>query len=356
MQTRRNFIRDTSLLTAGSVAATALTNEVAAQNQATTSLPKPELAMPKSEKRGEMIYRALGETGEMVSIVGLGGAHIGFQKEPDESVRLIRMALDNGINFLDNCWDYNGGESEVRMGRALQDGYRDKAFLMTKIDGRTKDSAAKQIDESLKRLQTDHIDLMQIHEIIRLEDPDVCFADGGTMDAMREAQKAGKIRFIGFTGHKDPIVFARMLDVAKAHDTKFDTAQMPINVMDAHFRSFTRDIVPRLVAENIGVLGMKCFGGGAIMRFLNENNAVAKPIELLHYAMSQPVSVVITGCQNEELVQQAIQAGRTFAPMSVTQQNALLAKTREAALTGRYEKFKTTQNFDGTAKNPQWLG
>ena len=353
MKTRRNFIRDTSLLTAGSVATSALPREVLAQN---TAPLMPELAMPKSEKRGEMIYRALGATGEMVSIVGLGGAHIGSQKDPDESVRLIRMALDNGINFLDNCWDYNGGESEVRMGRALQDGYRDKAFLMTKIDGRTKDSAAKQIDESLKRLQTDHIDLMQIHEIIRLEDPDVCFAPGGTMDAIREAKQAGKIRYIGFTGHKDPLVFARMLDVAKAHETKFDTAQMPINVMDAHFRSFTRDIVPRLVAENIGVLGMKCFGGGAIMRFLNDNQDVAKPIDLLHYAMSQPVAVVITGCQNEELVQQAIQAGRTFAPMSAPQQNALLAKTREAALTGRYEKFKTTQNFDGTAKNPQWLG
>ena len=212
---------------------------------------------PGASKSGEMIYRVLGRTGEKVSAIGLGGHHIGRPRDAAEGIRIIRSAIDRGITFLDNCWDYHDGESERRMGDALRDGYRKRAFLMTKFDGRTKASTASQIDESLRRLETDTIDLMQYHENIRMEDPDRFFAPGGPVEALLEAKKAGKIRYIGFTGHKDPAVHLRMLDVAAAHGFHFDACQMPLNVMDAHFRSFGREVVPRLVKEGIGVLGMK---------------------------------------------------------------------------------------------------
>jgi aryl-alcohol dehydrogenase-like predicted oxidoreductase len=301
-----------------------------------------------------MPYRALGRTGEQVSLIGLGGHHIGTQKDEADSIRLVHAALDGGINFLDNCWDYNEGQSEIRMGKALAGGRRDKAFLMTKIDGRTKESAARQIDESLKRLQTDRVDLMQIHEVIRMEDPDRIFGRNGTMEALLEAKQAGKIRFIGFTGHKDPIVHQRLIEVARKNNFTFDAAQMPINVMDANFRSFARDNVPTLLREGTAVLGMKTFGGGPVLRYVRANN-VATPIELLHYSMSQPVSSVITGCDSMPILEQALQAARTFQPMPPAQQAMLIEKVRSAALDGRYERFKTSDVFDGTAKNPQWL-
>jgi len=300
-----------------------------------------------------MIYRTLGSTGEKVSALGLGGYHIGKPElSEDESIRLIRAALDRGMNFLDNCWDYNGGVSEVRMGNALRDGYRQKAFLMTKIDGRTKDSATQQIDQSLSRLQTDHVDLMQFHEVIRLEDPDRIFAAGGAMEAMLAAKQAGKVRYIGFTGHKDPYVHLRMLEMAKAHNFHFDAVQMPLNVMDAHFRSFREQVVPVLVREKIGILGMKCFGDHYI---LNSNTGV-KPIECLHYCLNLPVSVQITGIDSVQILDQAFEAARTFRPMSEQQVAALLARTTQAAATGQFELYKTTSHFDGTAHNPSYLG
>ena len=300
-----------------------------------------------------MIYRTLGSTGEKVSALGLGGYHIGKPElSEDESIRLIRAALDRGMNFLDNCWDYNGGVSEVRMGNALRDGYRQKAFLMTKIDGRTKDSATQQIDQSLSRLQTDHVDLMQFHEVIRLEDPDRIFAAGGAMEAMLAAKQAGKVRYIGFTGHKDPYVHLRMLEMAKAHNFHFDAVQMPLNVMDAHFRSFREQMVPVLVRKKIGILGMKCFGDHYI---LNSNTGV-KPIECLHYCLNLPVSVQITGIDSVQILDQAFEAARTFRPMSEQQVAALLARTTQAAATGQFELYKTTSHFDGTAHNPSYLG
>jgi predicted aldo/keto reductase-like oxidoreductase len=236
------------------------------------------------------------------------------------------------------------------MGKALLDGYRDKVFLMTKIDGRTRDAAARQIDESLRRLRTDRVDLMQVHETIRLEDPDRVFAEGGTMEALVAARQAGKIRFIGFTGHKDPAVHNRMLDTAKAHGFRFDTVQMPLNVMDAHFRSFEREVLPRLVHDRIGVLGMKSMGNGILLE-----SDTAKPIECLHYALNLPTSVVITGIDRMEILDQAIEAARTFAPMDRAAVRALLARTATAAATGRYEQFKTSDRFDSTAKHPEWL-
>lgn len=309
------------------------------------------LAMAQLSAAGPDIpYRPLGSTGVKVSILGVGGYHIGSPAE-DVGIRIVRTALDSGVNFLDNCWDYHDGGSEVRMGKALRDGYRQKAFLMTKIDGRTKQAAAKQIDESLKRLQTDHIDLMQIHEVIRLEDPDRCFAPGGTIEALEEARKAGKVRFIGFTGHKDPLVHLRMLDTAKQHNFHFDAVQMPLNVMDAHFRSFSHNVVPRLVEEKIGVLGMKPIGSGIILE-----SHTATPVECLHYAMSLPTSTVINGMDSMELLKQGLNAARTFKPLGKTEMAALLQKTAAAAADGKFEKFKTTAMFDGTAHNPQWLG
>ncbi|PYT32664.1 MAG: aldo/keto reductase, partial [Acidobacteria bacterium] len=272
-------------------------------------------------------------------------------KDAGEGIRIIRRALDRGMNFLDNCWDYHDGESEIRMGRALRDGYRQKAFLMTKFDGRTKESTARQIDESLRRLQTDRIDLMQYHENIRMEDPDRFFAPRGSLEALLEAKKAGKIRYIGFTGHKDPAVHLRMLDVAAEHKFHFDACQMPLNVMDAHFRSFGHQVVPRLVKEGIAVLGMKPMGDGNVLK-----SGTVTPIECLQYALTLPTSVVINGCESMERLDQAFEAARTFKPLSQAAISKLLAKTEQAAMTGKYEPFKTTAQFDGTAHHPEWMG
>src|ERR1700680_1944701 len=299
-----------------------------------------------------MVYRKLGRTGDKVSAIGLGGHHIGIPQDPDVGIRVIRHAIDRGITFMDNCWDYHGGESERRMGKALCDGYREKVFLMTKFDGRTRKSTAQQIDESLQRPPTDHVDLIQYHENIRLEDPDRFFAPDGPLEALLEAKKAGKIRFIGFTGHKDPAVHLRMLELAAANKFRFDSCQMPLNVMDAHFRSFTHQVVPKLVEQGIGVLGMKPLGMGNVLK----SGSGVTATECLHYALSLPTSVVINGCDSMERLEQAFHAVRTFKPMSEPQLQAIVSKTREAAMTGRFEPFKTTMQFDGTAQHPEWMG
>ncbi len=309
------------------------------------------IATPSSTKRGEMLYRTLGRTNEQVSLIGLGGHHIGRPKEEQEGIKLIQSAIDSGINFMDNCWDYHNGSSEIRMGKALQKGYREKVFLMSKIDGRTKKAAAQQIDESLKRLQTDRIDLMQHHEIIRMEDPDRIFAVGGAQEAMLEAQKAGKIRYIGFTGHKDPVVHLRMLEIAAQNNFRFDAVQLPLNVMDTHFRSFEKQVLPVLLKDGIGVLGMKALGDRIILQ-----SKTVTPIECLHYVMNLPVATVITGFEKMDILAQAVEAARTFKPLSREQVTALRQRTAQAAAKGEYEKFKTSDQFDGTAKNPAWLG
>jgi predicted aldo/keto reductase-like oxidoreductase len=297
-----------------------------------------------------MIYRKLGSTGERVSAIGVGGAHLAKPSE-QEAIAIVRSALDRGITFLDNCWDYSNGECEVRMGKALRDGYRQKAFLMTKFDGRTREAAAQQIDQSLQRLQTDHIDLIQYHENIRLDDADRFFAEGGALEAVNAAKQAGKVRYIGFTGHKDPLVHERMLEVAKLHSFHFDSCQMPLNPMDAHFRSFANNVVPKLVEQGIAVLGMKSMGSGDLLK----SNTVT-PLECLHYALNLPTSVVITGCDSMKILDQAFEAARTFQPLTESEVIAILDKTRAAALTGKFERFKTTNTYDGTIKNPQWMG
>jgi len=310
------------------------------------------LAANAQTKSNGMIYRTLGKTGEKVSAIGLGGYHIGPPVTPEDGIRIIRTAVDRGMNFLDNCWDYHDGESERRMGQALRDGYRDKVFLMTKFDGRTKKSTAQQIDESLQRLQTDHVDLMQYHENIRMEDPDRFFAADGPLEALLEAKKAGKIRYIGFTGHKDPAVHLRMLEVAAQHNFHFDSCQMPLNVLDGAFRSFAHQVVPKLVEQGIGVLGMKPLANG----FMFKTGVDVSAIDCLHYALSLPTSVVINGCDSMERLDQAFHAIETFKPLTHQQMEALIAKTQAVALTGKCEPFKTTQIFDGTAMNPSWMG
>jgi len=301
--------------------------------------------------RNGIPYRKLGRTGEEVSIVGLGGFHIGQKPTEEEAIRIVRTALDQGINFLDNCWDYNGGESEVRMGKALSGGgYRERTFVMSKIDSHSKAGAARQIDESLRRLQTDHIDLMQFHEVIRPDDPERIFAPGGSFEAMLEAKKAGKIRFIGFTGHKHPDIHLHMLEVAATQLFRFDTVQMPLNVMDAHYESFGRKVLPRLVEQEIGVLGMKPIGSGRIL-----NSKTVEATECLHYAMNLPTSVVITGCDSLEILEQALAAARSFRPLNQQQVDDLLVRTAPAAPAGKFEGYKSSHEFDGTIQHPEWL-
>jgi predicted aldo/keto reductase-like oxidoreductase len=318
--------------------------------------PRPnrfkEKPMSAREQLSAIPYRVLGNTGQRVSAIGIGGWHLGLPHVDEQlSIRIVRRAIDAGVNFMDNSWDYNDGASETRMGKALRDGYRDKVFLMTKIDGRSKGEATRQLDESLRRLQTDRIDLVQHHEVIRFEDPHRIFDDEGANAALLEARRAGKLRFIGFTGHKDPRIHLHMLDVAREHAFTFDTVQMPLNVMDAHYRSFEKLVLPELVRQQIGVLGMKSMANGMILK-----SRTVTPTECLHYALNLPTSVVITGCDSMEVVEQALTAASTFRPMKEGEVKALLAKTAAAAARGEFELFKTTSIFDSTATHPDWLG
>ena len=327
-----------------------------------TALPTNTVADPADlplvsepgERRGEMLYRRFGRTDEMVSAIGMGGFHLGKSALTDaEATRLVHEGVDRGITFMDNCWDYNKGRSELRMGVALdQGGYRDRVFLMSKMDGRTRKEAADQIDTSLKRLRTDRIDLVQHHEILRFDDPDRVFAEGGAMEAFVEAKQAGKLRYIGFTGHKDPRIHLQMLAVAAERGFVFDSVQMPLNVMDAHFRSFAHGVLPYLVQHGIAVLGMKSFADSVLLK----SHAPIQPLEYLHYALNLPTSVVITGIESQRDLDQAFEAVRTFAPMDKEAVADLLARSRPHALEGKYELFKTSATFDGTAKTAEWLG
>jgi uncharacterized protein len=335
---RRDFLKTASAATVG------------AAIPATAQTAHPNTSVKRPEAPG-MIYRELGTTGERVSAIGMGGYHLGKQPEASQSIQLMHAGIDHGITFMDNCWDYNDGISEVRMGQALRNGYRQKVFLMTKMDGRTATEYNKQLEQSLGRLQTDMIDLVQFHEIIRMEDPDRIFASGGAIEAAIAARQAGKIRYIGFTGHKDPAVHLRMLETAQKHNFHFDTVQMPINVMDAHFRSFTKEVMPVALKQGIGVLAMKTFGDPYILK----SNTV-QPIEALHYGLTLPVSVIITGIDTTQVLDQAFEAARTFKPLDQTQMASLLARTATAASEGKFELFKTSSHYDGTAANPKWLG
>ena len=362
---RRSFLKTSAVVAAGVTAARSVTraatpdtdtakkiDPINTEASAPGEIPLLDGPAHGEVRKGDMIYRPLGSTGEMVSLVGMGGFHLGKTSTEDEAIRLIHAAVDAGITFMDNSWDYNLGTSELRAGKAYKQGnLRDKVFQMTKIDGRTKKAAARQIEESLTRLQTDHLDLVQHHEVIRMEDPDSIFKEDGAMAAFLEAKQQGKLRFIGFTGHKDPLIHLRMLQVAKENDFHFDTVQMPINVMDAHFRSFSAQVLPVLVREKIGPLAMKTFGDHFLL-----NSKTTEPIDMLHFSMSLPVSVVITGIDKQEILDQALEAVKTYKPMDKAAVAALLDKTRVAANKGEYELYKTSWHFDSTAQNPDWLG
>jgi aryl-alcohol dehydrogenase-like predicted oxidoreductase len=308
--------------------------------------------MARADAEAGIPYRELGRTGERVSAIGLGGWHLALPGVSEQlALRIVRRAIDEGINFLDNSWDYNGGASERRMGKALRGGYREKVFLMTKIDGRSGTEAARQLDESLRRLKTDRIDLVQHHEVLRFDDPHRVFDERGANAALVAARKAGKLRYIGFTGHKDPRVHLHMLEVGREHGFRFDAVQMPLNVMDAHYRSFEKSVLPELVRQRIGVLAMKSLANGLILK-----SRTVTAIECLHYALNLPTSVVITGCDRMKILEQALEAARTFRPLSRAVVKELLGRTRQDALSGERELFKTTSIFDATAEHPEWMG
>ncbi len=310
-------------------------------------------AAATTSSTSSMPKRRLGRTEEKVSIIGMGGFHIGHPYLPDnDAIQLIHAGIDRGITFLDNSWDYNAGMSELRMGRALSvNGYRDRVFLMTKLDGRTAAAFNAQLEESLARLLTDHLDLVQFHENIRPDDADRIFAPGGAFEAAVAAKAAGKVRYIGFTGHKSPKYHLHMIDLATRHGFTFDTVQMPLNVFDAHYDSFAREVIPIAQKLDMGILAMKTFG---------DNNLLAAsgldPIEMLHYGLNLPTSVVITGIDKPEILDQAIIAATTFEPLSQARVDAILAKTASLARDGSYERYKTSHFFDSTVQNPSWLG
>jgi predicted aldo/keto reductase-like oxidoreductase len=314
--------------------------------------PAPVSSPPqvRAPAREGMPERRLGKTGVSVSMLGLGGFHVAEKLGRTESVRLIRRAIDRGITFLDNCWDYNDGKSESFMGSALADGYRERVFLMTKIDGRTRSVAAAQLEQSLRRLRTERIDLVQIHEVIREDDPERCFAVGGAIEALLRARETGKLRFIGFTGHKHPAIHLAMLRRAKQSGFEFDAVQLPLNVMDAHFRSFEKEVLPVLVASGAGVLGMKSMGAGDIL-----DAGVVTPEECLRYALSLPTSVVISGMDNVEVLEKNLKLVKNFRPLTPVERAALLARTAPYAAGGKHEPFKTSEKYDGTRRNPHWL-
>jgi aryl-alcohol dehydrogenase-like predicted oxidoreductase len=299
---------------------------------------------------GVMPRRALGRTGVQVSLIGLGGFHLGIPKEDKEATRIVHAALDHGVTFVDNCWDYHDGKSEERVGRALADGRRDKVFVMTKLDSRTKKAAADQLEQSLKRLRTDVIDLVQVHEVIRMNDAERVFGPGGAIEALVAAKQAGKVRFVGFTGHKDPAIHLHMLALAQQHGFRFDTVQMPLNVMDHHYRSFEQRVLPVLKQEDVGVLGMKPLGSGLLLQ-----SGAVRADECLRYAMSLPTSVVITGCDTMGVLEQALALALAFKPLGADERRKILARTAAPAANGQWEQFKTRARFDGTAAHPQWL-
>jgi aryl-alcohol dehydrogenase-like predicted oxidoreductase len=343
---RRRFVQAIGAL---GISTAALRRVRAQEHRLLPGAPKEgEIRLPAG---GVMPMRTLGRTGIKLSILGLGGWHLGVPKEDREAVRIVHAAMDHGVTFFDNCWDYNGGKSEERLGIALADGgRRQRAFVMTKLDGRTRDAADKQLEQSLKRLRVDMIDLVQVHEVIRMNDADRVFGPGGAMEALVAAKKAGKLRFIGFTGHKDPAIHLHMFDVADKHGFTFDAVQMPVNVMDAHYKSFAKNVTPTAKAHHTGTLGMKALGDKIIL----QSGAVAAP-ECLRYSMSQAVDVQITGCDSMGVLEQALAVALAFKPMSDAEQQKLLQRTAALAADGRYERFKTSDFFDGTAKNPRWL-
>lgn len=297
-----------------------------------------------------MTYRRFGRTQTHVSAIGIGGYHLGVPEDPDVAVEIVRAAIDGGITFLDNSWDYHGGESERRMGRALRDGYRERAFVMTKLDSRTSDGTLRQFEESMDRLELTQIDLLQLHEVIREDDVDRAFAPGGAIEAYLDLKEQGVVRFIGFTGHKDPAIHVKMLLAALDRGIVFDSVQMPISPFDANYRSFSERVIPICREHDIAIIGMKALGSG---RFLESTDVPAS--ELLRWAMSQRVSTVVTGCESVDEVRQAITAASDFEYMTPEERQSIIERVAQIAADGGLEKYKTDTIHDATSDNPHWL-
>ena len=289
---------------------------------------------------GEIPKRALGKTGLQVSSLCFGGAHWGRIENDTEAIRLLHEAIDAGVNFLDNAWEYNGGRSEELMGRALQ-GRRQQVILMTKVcsHGRDKKVALQQLDDSLRRLKTDYLDLWQIHEVVYTDDPDRHFMPGGAADALLEAKRQGKVRFIGFTGHKDPSIHLKML----AHDFPFDCCQMPLNVFDGSYRSFEHDVLPVLNQRGIAPLGMKSLSGNAEPL----KQGIVTPEEAIRYVLSLPIASLVSGIDSRQVLQQNLDIVRRFTPMTTADMQALHTRVARYAMDGRFELFKSTNRYDG---------
>jgi aryl-alcohol dehydrogenase-like predicted oxidoreductase len=283
--------------------------------------------------------RPFGRYPDLVSIIGLGGYHLGKPKTIAESVRIMHAAIDAGINFLDNAWEYNEGESEVRMGRAIAD-RRERVFLMTKVctHGRDAKVAMRQLDQSLRRLRTDYLDLWQVHECVYENDPDRHFARGGVIEALDKAKQQGKVRYVGFTGHKDPNIHLNML----SFDYPFDSCQLPLNVYDAHFRSFQKRVLPELLRRNIAPIGMKSLGDGRAIQ--KKRTGVESA---LRYAMSLPVCTTVSGIDSMRVLRQNLKIASTFTPMTDQQRATYERTVAHDALDGRYELYKTTAEHDG---------
>jgi aryl-alcohol dehydrogenase-like predicted oxidoreductase len=337
----RDFVKRAAAFTA-----TAVTNARLAPNKKTKRGAQSGASGVATSSPQQVPKRELGKTGADVSVLGVGGYHLGSTKDQQEASELIARALDAGINFFDNCWDYHDGLSEERMGTALR-GKRDQAFLMTKVctHGRGKDVAMQMLEQSLRRLQTDHLDLWQIHEVIYYNDPDLIFAPSGVAEALLAAKQQGKVRFVGFTGHKDPAIHLRML----AQNFPFDTVQMPLNAFDASFRSFETQVLPEANRRGIGVLGMKSLGGSGEM----VTNGAITAEEGLRYTMSLPIGTTISGMDSLGVLEQNLDVARGFQPMSAAEMQALRDRVKIYAADGRFELFKTTKKYDGSVGREQ---
>ncbi len=333
--TRRDFVKGAAAFTATAMANARKVIEKASNptNQIASEGPQ----VPKRE---------LGKTGVQVSALGVGGFHLGSTKAQEEANELVARSLDAGVNFFDNAWDYHDGLSEERLGAALR-GKRDQAFVMTKVctHGRGKDVAMQMLEQSLRRLQTDHLDLWQIHEVIYYNDPDLIFAPGGTAEALVAAKQQGKVRFVGFTGHKDPAIHLRMLK----QGFPFDTVQMPLNAFDASFRSFETQVLPEAQKRGVAVLGMKSLGGSGEM----VTGGAITAEEGLRYAMSLPVATTISGMDSLGVLEQNLAVARGFQPMSAAEMQALRDRVKLYASDGRFELFKTTKKYDGDVGREQ---
>jgi predicted aldo/keto reductase-like oxidoreductase len=289
---------------------------------------------------GEIPRRGLGRTGARVSALALGGYHLGLVKTKREAFRIVHEAIDAGVDFMDNAWEYHEGYSEELMGEALES-RRDEVFLMTKVcsHGRDKKTALRQLEQSLRRLKTDRLDLWQIHEVVYENDPDMHFAPGGAVEALEQAKREGKVRFVGFTGHKDPSIHLKML----SHGFPFDTCQMPLNVFDATFRSFEQRVLPELLKRGIAPLGMKSMCGEGVP----VKKRAVKPEEALRYAMSLPVAATVSGIDSLKVLRQNLRIARGFEPYGEEQMQSLRERCADAAADGRFELYKTSMAFEG---------